>query len=161
MSTPANYYVDVVFEAVPNRAAFAGAMHSVGWAPWLSPADVADPEDDRAVGFDPVRIVSTWAGDVCYMRVTSREWADLQVLGMPLHLTVVSQLDPFAELTFADPDKPTERELNRNNVWYWISRVVLKVEAVRRGHPREVDGVKRGLRFGAFDERQDFKGAKE
>ena len=147
MSTPADYYVDVVFEAIPNRAAFEGAMHSVGWAPWLSPADVADPEDDRVVGFDRVRIVSTWAGDVCYMRVTRREWGDLQVLGMPLHLTVLTELDPFAE--------------RDNNVWFKLSRTALHVKSVRKGWPREVDGVKRGLRFGAFDERQDFKGAKE
>ena len=147
MSTPADYYVDVVFEAIPNRTAFTAAMHAVGWAPWLSPADVAGPDDDRAVGFDPVRIVSTWAGDVCYMRVTRREWADLQVLGMPLHLTVLTELDPFAE--------------RDNNVWFQLSRTALHVKSVRKGWPREVDGVKRGLRFGAFDERQDFKGAKE
>lgn len=161
MSTPALYYVDVVFEAVPNRIAFEGVMNGVGWAPWLSPADVADPEDDRAVGFDPVRIVARWIDNTCYLRVTQREWNDLISIGRPLGWKIIHSLDPFGERVYADPENPTEAELNDHNVWYHISLSDDKVASVRKVRPREVDGVKQGLRFGAFDERQDFKGVNE
>lgn len=172
MSTPASYYVDVVFEAVPSRLAFESVMNGVFWAPWLTPADVAGPDDNRQVGFDPVRIVEKWIDNTCYLRVTQREWDDLIAVGRPAAFEITHELDPFAPLSFVDQDNPTEAEFNASNIWYQISLDDAAVAKVRKARPEEVDEldengdptggtVKQGLRFGAFDTRQDFRGVNE
>ena len=164
MGTPANTRVDVVFEAVPDRRAFTTAMNALRWLPWLRPADVADPDDNREVGFDKPRIVSRWTGNQCYMRVETVWWDKFTP---PASMNILHQLDPFAPLVFADPEAPTEAELNANDVFWHIAQDDAKVATIRKVRPRDVDDgtgklVKQGLRLGAFDEgRVDHKGKNE
>ena len=172
MSTPANYYVDIVFEAVPNRVAFESVMNGIDWNPWISPADIADPDDNRKVGFDEIRIVAKWINNTCYMRVTRRELDDLLSISRPKAFEVIHELDPFELPSFIDSENPTEAELNVNNIWWHISQDDAKVSSVRKvqseqapeldngGEPTD-QFVKQGLKFGAFDERKDFRGKNE
>jgi hypothetical protein len=171
VGTQANTYIDVVFEAIPDRSTFESAMNDEEWSAWSDGLEIDGPK----IGFRDDRAVHKWQGGLCYVRFTRSEWDALKIGGLPVSMVVLSEKDPWAQSSpQVDPDNPTDAELyGYRNVWYDISQDVIKTNRVRTIRPEQVPErddngnptarqIKQGLAFGSFDENaRDFRGKNE
>lgn len=180
MTTKAEHFIDLIVEA-PTRSAMASWFNNPVRELsriWISPADVAGPDDDREpnnwngtyVGVAPELILDPPLRSLWYLRMLQDDYLALLVAAPPSDaVNIVETIDPFAPLIFIDKNNPTDDEFNANNIWRALSLDNDNSAKVREYFPFDTgvdDGaggtIKQGLKFGAFNENvKDYLGSGE